>query len=197
MCAVTFFSYFLFLWSNHPPKTNNEKIFLTAGAVVSFLVLLILLRQLWKKKWKYAFAQATQQLWAKAGKLFSGAFERFAKKWNLGGAGRQTTLLGKTTVRFDFGTAEKATKRAAKHPKWKNLQTDQERLGFLYRRMITEKIKSGTRVYASDTPSEAKARSVNSEPENVLFDCYTHIRYDERAVPSPQQILSMKNSLDR
>lgn len=195
--AVTLFSYFLLLWSNHPPKTNNQKFLLSAGAVASFLVLLVLLRQLWRKKWKYAFAQATQQLWAKAGKLFAQAFERFAKKWNLGGAGRQTTLYGKTTVRFDFGTAEKETKRAAKQPKWKNLQTDRERLGFLYRRMITEKIKTGTRVYASDTPSEARERSVNSATEDALFDCYTHVRYDERVELSAQAILSIKSSLDR
>ena len=192
--AVTLFSYFLLLWSNDPPKTNNERFLLSAGAVASFLVLLVLLRQLWRKKWKYAFAQATQQLWTQAAKLFSRAFEHFAKKWNLSGGGRQTTLFGKTTVRFDFGMAEKTGKRSAKLPKWKNLQTDRERLGFLYRRMITEKIKAGTRVYASDTPSEARARSVNSESENALFDCYTHIRYDERAVPSAQKILSMKNS---
>ena len=195
--AGTLFAYFLLLWSNRPPKTNNERFLLSAGAVVSFLVLLVLLRQLWRRKWKYAFAQATQQLWARAATLFSGVFEHFAKKWNLGGAGKQTTLFGKTTVHFDFGTAEKAVKKAAKLPKWKQLQNDRERLGFLYRRMITEKIKAGTRVYASDTPSEVRVRSVNSEPENALFDCYTHIRYDERAVPSAQKILSMKNSLDR
>lgn len=194
--AVTLFSYFLLLWSNDPPKTNNERFLLSAGAVASLIVLLALLRQLWRKKWKYAFAQATQQLWAQAAKLLSGAFERFAKKWNFGGAGRQTTLFGRTTVRFDFGTAEKSVKRSGKPPRWKNLQTDRERLGFLYRRMITEKIKTGTRVYASDTPSEARARGINSEPENVLFDCYTHARYDERAVLSAQTILSIKNSLD-
>lgn len=196
-CLFIYISYALFSWYNDPPKSDHERIFVSLCVSTDFVLLCILLRQLWRKKWRYAFMEAAEGILAKAAKLFAKAFESIAKKWNLGGKQHQNTLAGTTTVTFDFGISEKRIQRRSRSPKWKQLQSDRERLGFLYRYMITEKIKTGTRVYASDTPAEASTRSENSAVEADLFACYAHLRYDERTEPPTRKILQFKDGLER
>ena len=73
------------------------------------------------------------------------------------------------------------------------MKSDRERLGHLYRHMISSQIKCGKSAYSFDTPAEIKARNSSVNIENELFDIYISTRYDERVALNTEQIFDLKN----
>ena len=118
------------------------------------------------------------------------------QKYNIGGKHRKNILGGSTKITFDLNIFESKVATRPKRVKWKNLQSDRERLGFLYRQMINTKIRTGTRVYACDTPSELLDRVQSNEVEKEVFNLYIDTRYDDRAILSSDRVSELKERLE-
>ncbi|MBQ8324116.1 MAG: hypothetical protein IJX82_03085 [Clostridia bacterium] len=146
-----------------------------------------------KKKWKDALAERAKKLFARASMLLMKLMEKFDGVFRL--FRRRSTLLGgKTTVSFDFSAPEKK-KKPPKAPKWKQMETARQKLGYLYYHLITRRLKEGMPAGSSDTPLELQHRRENLPPEEQLFDLYVSARYDERAELSEAELDELKKTL--
>lgn len=189
---------FLFLWFTAPPQSKVGLFWFFVASALDLLFLWLLLRQLWRKKWKRALTQIERALFAKATKFVMRLLEYFSEKRSLGSPQKRTLLSGTTSVTFDrdFFAPQTKNKNKNKSVKWKQLKTDRERLRFLYRHMIKARMKSGMRVHANDTPLELQNRQSNRAGEEELFRLYIDVRYDDRTNPSPQAIQKLKQDFE-
>ncbi|MBE6627957.1 MAG: hypothetical protein E7629_03430 [Ruminococcaceae bacterium] len=176
-----------FYWVGNQPTDPWVLFGLNAGLLLCGILFIVTFIRLWRVKWKKAIAAGLRKLLTGLASLFIAIVEKWNEAQNDGGH-----LGGKTSISFDLFRAEKEDKKSAKLPKWKHLQTDRERMRFLYRSMMTERVKRGALVYSSETPSELKQKQENQEHEETLFDLYISHRYDERQQPSEEAIENLK-----
>ena len=185
-------------WKNHPdsPYVTQMLLFFSLGA--SAVTLYLLLRLLWRSKWAKAVASAARAVLAGASALFVKLLDKWnASKWNIFGR-RRGYVGGNTTVTFDFFTGEPKKAKKIKPPKWKHMQTEREKLGYLYYHLIVSLLKRGFCAKRTDTPSELKRRAEQAEraePETRVFDLYIGARYDERAVLKEKELDELKETL--
>ena len=191
IALISFMLYMNTRYSVAPPDTSFGRFAFFALVFADVALLYILLRDLWHKKWRHAVAKAGQKVFAKAAEFVI----RFLEKWNIGSKRKSNVLIGNTILSFDGITFEKRQGKQKKLPKWKQLETDSERLGFLYRHMITVKLKNGMSARANDTPSEIRQKEQNSPCEEELFDLYISARYDERVILKTEKIDRLKQDL--
>lgn len=198
LCTLSFsvFLYFTVTTINNPPKTSFGRFIIVVFAFAAFAACTWLLRELWRIKWKKHFTRVAQNIIEKISAFFIRFTEKILQKYNIGGKRRKNILSGNTKVTFDSDIFESKISTRAKRIKWKNMQSDRERLGFLYRQMINKKIQTGIRIYACDTPSELLARTQNDEIEKEIFGLYISTRYDERTPLSTDQIADLKEHLE-
>jgi len=198
LCTLSFsvFFYFTVITVKNPPKTSFGRFIIIVLALAAFTAFAWLLRELWRIKWKKRFARGAQGVIEKLTAFFMRLTEKILQKYNIGGKRGKNVLSGNTKVTFDSDIFENKIPTRHKRVKWKNLQSDRERLGFLYRQMINAKIKTGIRVYASDTPSELLDRTQNNEAEKELFELYIDMRYDDRAIISADRVTEIKERLE-
>ena len=194
---LAFFSLIGFLasimyWLDNAPKENNIRTFLSAVLVLDGVLLWYSLRKLWRTKWKRKFVASIQVIFNKISKVFS----LFLEKWIAFRGGNKNILSGKTVISFDFSHSNVLTSKPKKRLKWKQLQTDRERLRFLYSRMIRNKMDSGVKIKASDTPLEVQSFCEANDLEDELFELYITCRYDERKEIAPQKVKFFKDNLD-
>ena len=154
----------------------------------SALLLFRLVRLLWQQKWRSAAAKGVQKLLEKVSKLFWKVFE----KW-IPTTGRKNVLGGTSTVSFDFSSLHQRENKQKKPPKWKQMRTEREKLGFLYRHMIHQKQRRGFLAHSWETPLELQQKEENQPHEDSLFSLYLLTRYDESASPDPDQIQALKS----
>ena len=142
---------------------------------------------LWRNKWRDRVSAAARKLYAKYGvRLF-----RALEKW---GFGSGSELGGKSSIVFNFGR-EKAESRKKRPPKWKNLRNEKQRLGYLYRAIITKHIKNGERILASETPAVIRDR-INAEgAEGEVMDMYCDMRYSTLS-PDGEDIDRLKREIE-
>ena len=162
---------------------------LIADAVALFFTL----RKLWRTKWKKALTASVQKLFAKVARRLM----RILEKWNIAKGGKSTVITGKTHVSFDFASSVSREQKTKKLPKWKQLESNRERLGFLYRQITEKRIKHGVSVYASDTPSEVKLKSENKDFENEIYDLYIVNRYKETVQIDTKTLNNLKDELNK
>ena len=172
--TAVFFDIILY-WVVEDSATQSIRVGLFALFVVDGAALYFTLRALWRTKWKKSLVSSAQKIIAKLAQHLLSFFEKRNRKKEK----KTAVLSGKTTVSFDFPGAVSPEKKARKTPKWKHLQTDRERLGYLYQRMIEQKIKHGLPVYSSETPDEIKNKTDHEAVENKIFDVYIGNRYQE------------------
>ena len=182
-CAflLTLFVHLLSVWAKEPPETAVGRVSFILLGLSDMLVFYLLIRELWRKKWRAAFAKVGQKLFQSVARFLVRVFERISKKLGIGFRGSKNLLVGKTKISFDEKIFERQREHRKKPPKWKQLKNNRERLRYLYGNMVTHKIKNGKRIHAYDTPSEIKRNSAEGEFENELFELYIDTRYDERA----------------
>ena len=155
---------------------------------VSALLLFRFLRALWREKWQEVASKGLQKLVEKVSNLFWKVFERWIPT-----TGRKNVLGGTSTITFDFSSLTQREKKPKKSPKWKQMRTEREKLGFLYRHMIHQKQRCGLLAHPWDTPLELQQKEENQPHEDSLFSLYLQTRYDESATPNPDQIQSLKS----
>ena len=181
---AAFFDLELFAWAisrrylRTPP---NETARIIWDAVIMFcaITLLLLARHL-TKKWR---EQAKEQVRALSRRLLRRLSEqmlRLLEKWQRRrGRGEGDLLGGRTRIEYDlFGNRgrKKKNRRAA----WKQLESERERIRWLYAGMIEERLKHGAHIRASETPEQI-ARHEDTTPEQTeLIGLYEDCRYDPR-----------------
>ena len=176
-----------FYWAGNQPTDPWVLFGLNSGLLLSGILFLITLVRLWRLKWKQALKDGLRKLLTGLASLFIA----IAEKWNESQSATDR-LGGTTSVFFDLTLKEKAEKKAKKAPKWKHLQTDRERVRFLYRSMMNERVRKGDLIYSSETPLELKQKQENQAHEEELFDLYLSCRYDERSEPSEEAVEQLK-----
>ena len=176
-----------FYWAGNQPTDPWVLFGLNACLLLSGILFLITLVRLWRLKWKQALKDGLRKLLTGLASLFIA----IAEKWNESQSATDR-LGGTTSVFFDLTLKEKAEKKAKKAPKWKHLQTDRERVRFLYRSMMNERVRKGDLIYSSETPLELKQKQENQAHEEELFDLYLSCRYDERSEPSEEAVEQLK-----
>ena len=133
------------------------------------------LRKLWRTKWRQRVMPSVQKFLEKVARVL----KLFREKLGIPERNHHMVLRGKTKIFFDTKEADTTTKRTKKPSAWKNLQTDRERLGYLYRRMIDTNINQGLPVFSSETPTEIKGKKEYRDVENQIFDLYVENRYKD------------------
>lgn len=186
--ALLIFSFYL-LFGNYAVKSIRFALFVLV--IADAIGLYFTFRKLWRTKWKRLFLASVQKIVAKISKLLTIFIEKHMKKEKV------TILSGKTTVSFDLSLQELKNQKSSKPLKWKKLKNNRERLGYLYRNMIEHKIKHGSLIYSSDTPSEVKDKSENEVVENRIFDLYIDNRYKDTIDVDTERLNDLKSELNK
>ena len=196
LCLTSFCLFFasLWVWMLYPPNSEIGKYIFVAFGFCDIFVFVYFLRWIWINKWKNRLHRFNEILLEKMTSFFSRVFEKLMNKWNFGGK-KKNVIIGKTKIIFDAVGAQKEELQHKKAPKWKHLQSDKERLRFLYRAMINNKVRRGEKIYSYDTPCELKERSENTANEERLFSVYIGSRYYEDAVICEDEVQSLKDDL--
>lgn len=183
----------IYQWTVDRPSDTVTQSFMLIGIVVCLAGAVWLVKSLWRDKWRQAATKGMQRLFAKVQRFF----ERFAEKLGFNRS-KKSILGGKTRVIFDRvqSREEIETVKAAKPPKWKHLESERERMRYLYRQMIAGKLKKGALIYAADTPSEIEKKQEKTPTEGELFELYIGYRYDERKCPDAEEIKRLKKELE-
>ena len=183
----------MYLWVVERPEGIYRQSFMLIAIVASAAVSVLLLRSLWRDKWRRVATAAMQRVFAGLQR----AIERVADRLGIRRS-KKSVLSGKTTVIFHKmdEKAESVTARVQKPPKWKHLSDERARMRYLYRQLVSDKIKKGERIYSSSTPSEIKEGRERTELEGELFDMYISLRYDERKFPDPDDVARLKKELE-
>lgn len=175
------------------PDETYLQAFMIIGAVAFAALSMVLIRLLWKKKWKNATTERLQRVFGRLQRLI----ERISTKFGLSQSTKKSVLSGKTRIIFEKGSERETVRSSAeaKQPKWGRLRDDRAKMRYLYRGMISEKIRRGESVYRFETPSELALRKENSASEQELFDMYISCRYDERIAADGERVAELKKEL--
>lgn len=169
------------------------KIIAAVLAVADAVALVLMVRVLWRTKWKKALVSGLQRAFEVLSRFFIKVSDAVMRRL---GMYRKNTLYGNAKITYYTGSASGTKKAVRKTVKWKQLDSARERLGFLYRYMIGKRISEGARARASDTPCELKQSISNSVEQDELFELYIGARYDERYEVTDAQVDSLKTRLD-
>jgi len=183
-------------WKNHRDTSYVAQMILFVSLVAACVTLYVLARMIWRNKWLKRVEALAKAIGARASALLVKLLDKWNNsKWNIF-ARRRGYVGGNTTVTFDFFSGEKQKPKKIKPPKWKQMQTEREKLGYLYFHLITSYLKRGFHARHTDTPSELKRRADSATPpETRVFDLYIGARYDERADLQEQELDGLKEML--
>lgn len=176
------------------PQTEMGIHFRAFGRFAIFVPIFFTLRKLYREKWRKAFVIGAQRILISVAKLFM----RIAEKWGISSSKNKNIISGKTKIQFNIENITTIQKSPSKSPRWKQLKNEREKLRYLYRHMITQKIKHGARIYPNQTPMEIELDSPQNTPsETIIFNLYSTYRYDERTNPSEEHIEKIKDNCYR
>ena len=158
--------------------------------IIGNVVLIIsTLLKIWREKWKPAVAKVARKAFVRVAKFFI----RVAETLNLRSK-KKNIISGETKIVFNIEKTEKQKKSSSKARKWKHLEDGRSKLRYLYRHAVSEKIKHGERIYASNTPSELLCNETNTDGDSAVYGMYVNYRYDERKEPSEKEVMTIKET---
>jgi len=195
LCLFSLFVWMVPLWQRVKARGDMEITFFLIVFVSDVVLLYLGLRRLWRKKWRDALQILMQRVMQKALEGVSALFSRLFGRWSTGKRKKGNVLVGNAKITFAENLFEREEKKGKRARKWKHLQSGREKLGYLYRHMVTGKIRSGVQIYRYDTPCEARVRGENSEAEDALFALYADLRYDERRESDEETLERMREEL--
>lgn len=190
LLGVAFVTMLLYLLAVKPESLNVRGTVMF-GMLFDAILLYFVLRRLWRRKWRYRVMPAVQKAFSELARMF----KIFRAKLGLEEKNTKTVLRGKVTVSFDAKLPSSQAKRAKKAQGWGSLQTDRERLGYLYRRMIDQNINRGLPVFSSETPSEIKEKKDYKDCEYRIFDLYVANRYKGDVALDREDLNDLKKDL--
>lgn len=175
-----------------PDESERIRIICRVLQTADIVGLYFVLRKLWLTKWKKKIITSMQQVFSKIIKKWM----EIRNKWDAFREKDKKILSGKTTVSFDFYKDE-AHKSHKKVIKWKNLKSDIERLGYLYKHTVEFNVKHGLLASSSDTPIEIKMKKDYETYENQIFDLYITNRYKDSLEIDSNEIIKLKTFLKK
>lgn len=174
-----------FLYKGQPIAANNNPnlkypyqlicILLFISAVYLFFSLRKLLPKSLKDEWKAKFNRVVSR-------YIKGPLEKFAAKLRkIFGLPDKQRLRGQDESSFIFdlegSNLFRRFQSVKNQLKWRDLQTNAEKIRYLYIKFVVKLIKGGYRYTSNKTPREVKLElALTDEPER-LFDLYTGARY--------------------
>ena len=162
-----------------------QKLIIIGDAVLIARTLL----QIWHEKWKPAVAKVARKAFVRVAKFFI----RVAETLNLRSK-KKNIISGETKIVFNIEKTERQKKLSVKSKKWKHLEDGRSKLRYLYRHTVSEQIKHGERIYATNTPSELLSNKANGEGDSAVYGMYVNYRYDERKEPSESDVMAIKET---
>ena len=183
----------VYYWTVDRPDGVYEQSFMLLGVIGCLVGSFYLVKSLWRDKWRKVATRSLQRVFARLQRFF----ERFADRIGIKRVNK-SVLGGKTTVILHRTEEREAVSagRSAKPPKWKHLANERERMRYIYRQMISGKLKRGARIFACDTPCEIMEKQENTSSEEALLEIYVEHRYDERSQPDGEEIERLKKELE-
>ncbi len=161
------------------------------GMLFDGIAIYFVLRKLWRSKWRYLVVPQVQKLFEKLVRVL----KIVRKKLGIPERGQHTVLRGKSKIFFDMKPTYAQAKRVKKPSAWKNMQTDKERLGYLYKRVIDTNIHQGVPIYSSETPTEIKDKKEYRDVENQIFDLYVENRYKDDVMLDRTMLEDLKKEM--
>ena len=192
--TVASFVILVYEFTFYRPENRFIQSFMIVGMAALAALIVVLVRLLWKKKWKKAATARLQKVFARLQKWV----DRVAAKLGISNRNKKSVLSGKTKIIFEQGTERenKKTRAEEKPQRWSRLRNNRDRVRYLYRGMTTEKLRRGERIYCFETPSELLERQESGSAEEKLIDLYVSCRYDERKNPDSRDVAQLKRDLD-
>lgn len=197
LTAITLLSLFCFiisLWTKYKPANHYVQLCLALVLLAVGIPLYLVLRKIWRTKLREPLALGAKRLFISASRLFM----RVISKWSIFKR-HGNVISGRTSVSYDFSVFSKDNRRKKQKPakalRWKDMQNSRERLGYLYYKTVTNRIKGGETVTAHETPNEIMARFTDNETENEMFALYVITRYDDRITLDDDRVIDLKEKL--
>ena len=180
---VAFLDLELFVWSAtrrywDTPKQDIARYTLDALIAFSGITLGILVWRL-TKKWRKTTAHRMRELsrrWLrKVSQRVLAMLERLQQKYRRGAG----DLLGGRT-RVDFDMPWETLARRQRRRAWRQLESEREKLSWLYSDMVETRLKHGEFIRPADTPHMIANRESTTQPQKHMIDVYASYRYDPR-----------------
>ena len=183
----------MYLFAEKRPENSLLQGLALISIIAHAVGMILLFRALWRRKWSRAMAMRMQKIFGRLQRVL----EKFADKIGVKKS-KNSILEGRTTVRFDKSIVERNVEKpaAVRPPKWKQMKDERGRMRYLYRGMMTAKIRNGESVYCFETPDELSRTHGKTESERALFEMYIRCRYDDRAVPDGKDVVRLKDEFN-
>lgn len=190
---IAVFVTLMYTFAVNRPTDMYAQSFILIGIAVSAVLIVLLLKSLWRSKWKRAAAQSMQKLFAKLQRFF----EKLGDKLGIKRSEKKSVLGGRIRIKFEDPSEKIAQDemRKEKNVRWKQLNDGRARMRYLYRALVTDKIKHGASIFSTQTPDEIAETHVKTPAEKQLFEMYSEYRYDERRAPSDEDVKSLKEEM--
>ncbi len=178
-------------WRKTKPTDPAATAILSLLAAADVILLFLVMRALFKDEDRFALGKKLKALFRRIGLLV----KRFARTY-LSFGRNDNVVVGVTSVSFDYSLFKTRKSKQEKFvpPKWRDMKSAREKLGFVYYRLISRKIKRGDRIYADETPLEIKSRISYTEAEEEILNLYVKARYDDGVEFDEKDVLSLKEN---
>lgn len=177
----------LFLWSA-TRRYYEESLSRGTKTVLGTVTMLsgaALIPMVWRlsKKWRHRAAEKVRALSRRLMRRISERVMQLLERiQRLRGRDGSDLLGGRTRVEFDlYGDRDRRKKR--RRVSWKQLESERERLRWLYAGMVETKLKHGVVILPAETPCHIAARKETSPEQQELIELYNMYRYDTREEP--------------
>lgn len=189
----------LFVWSatrrywGEAPAHRWGKIALDATIVISAVALAVLSWRL-TKKWRSRTKERVRELSRKWMRRLSERVVHLLERWHRRrGNGGGDLLGGRTRVEYEL-YGDRARRGKHRRTAWRQLESERERIRWLYAGMVEGKLRHGSLIRPSETPAQI-ARRPDSTPEQCeLIGMYEDCRYDPRRTPPEGTALRWKDN---
>lgn len=183
----------LAVWNKVKPTNHYIQLAFAVVLLIFVIPLYLVMRSNWRQRYRRPFIIGLRKAIVGASRFLIKIVGRFSFFH------RGNVISGRTTVHYDFSAFRKDERRrrktAQKQPRWRDMESPRQKLGFLYYRVISDRIKHGEVITSHETPLEISQRPIESEAQEELFRMYNSVRYDERKEPDEKAVYELREKL--
>ena len=181
-------------WKKYDPQKPIIQILVLISFITFGLLAYFAWKKIWRENLRTPILGGIKSMFVRVTRFamrFMGYFERFGIRGNV--------INGKTSVSYDLFAMSKSRKGSKEKrvppPRWKDMNTPREKLGYLYYRTVSSYLKRGEKVSAQETPREIAKRFSEDATEKEMFALYNATRYDERKDIDDKTVIRLKDEL--
>ena len=183
----------LAIWNKVKPTNHYIQLAFAIVLLLFVIPLYLVMRSNWRQRYRRPFIIGLRKAIVGASRFLIKIVGRFSFFH------RGNVISGRTTVHYDFSAFRKDERRrrktAEKQPRWRDMESPRQKLGFLYYRVISDRIKHGEIITSHETPLEISKRPTENEAMDELFQMYNEVRYDERNQPDEETVCNLREKL--